>query len=73
MIKVTARKKGSGARVKVTLLGPSTDIIDEAVAIILQLPKRFIDIDPGMFEAFVDKLHAQMADDAEDEEDDDEE
>lgn len=69
MIKVKAKKKGAGAKVAVTLLGPSKDIIDEAVAIVLQLPKRLNDIDHGMFELFVDTLKIQLTDDVEDEDD----
>lgn len=71
MIIIKAKKKGEGVKVKITLAGPGGDVADEAAAIILQLPKRLIDIDADIFHRFSEGVKCTVAEMMDEEADDD--
>ena len=71
MIIIKAKKKGKGVKVKITLAGPGGDVADEAAAIVLQLPKRLIDIDADIFHRFSEGVNCTVDDMMDQEADDD--
>ena len=60
MITIRAKKKGKGVKVAITLAGPGKDVADEAAAIVLQLPKRLIEIDSTIFRRFAEEVRSSF-------------
>ena len=60
MITIRAKKKGKGVKVAITLAGPGKDVADEAAAIVLQLPKRLIEIDSTIFKRFASSVKSSF-------------
>ena len=60
MIIIRAKKKGKGVKVAITLAGPGKDVADEAAAIVLQLPKRLIEIDSTIFKRFASSVKSSF-------------
>lgn len=60
MITIRAKKKGKGVKVAITLAGPGKDVADEAAAIVLQLPKRLIEIDSTIFKRFAEEVRSSF-------------
>ena len=47
-------------KVAITLAGPGKDVADEAAAIVLQLPKRLIEIDSTIFRRFAEEVRSSF-------------
>ena len=60
MITIRARKKGKGVKVAITLAGEGKDVADEAAAIVLQLPKRLVEIDEIIFKRFAESVNSSF-------------
>ena len=60
MITIRAKKKGKGVKVAITLAGPGKDVADETAAIVLQLPKRLIEIDSAIFKRFASSVKSSF-------------
>lgn len=60
MITIRAKKIGKGVKVAITLAGEGKDVADEAAAIVLQLPKRLIEIDETIFKRFSEDVKASF-------------
>lgn len=60
MITIRAKKKGKGVKVAITLAGEGKDVADESAAIVLQLPKRLIEIDETIFKRFAEDVKSSF-------------
>ena len=60
MILIKANRKGKGVKVAITLAGPGKDVADEAAAIVLQLPKKLIEIDSTIFKRFASSVKSSF-------------
>ena len=60
MITIRAKKKGKGVKVAIALAGEGKDVADEAAAIVLQLPKRLIEIDEAIFKRFAEDVKSSF-------------
>ena len=60
MITIRAKKKRQGVKVAITLAGPGKDVADEAAAIVLQLPKRLMEIDSTIFKRFASSVKSSF-------------
>lgn len=56
MIKITAESKGDRTELELTINGNGEDVVDEAVHIMQQLPKRIKEADQLVFFRFLVKL-----------------
>lgn len=77
MIKVTAKREGKGVKVRIKIMGEGGNVAHEAASIVLQVPKRLLEIDEAVFckfkEAVASKIDEEFDLTEKDEEVDDEE
>ena len=68
MIKITSKDEGKKIAMSCEIEGKGIEIVEEAFAIVTDIPKRLKEINPAIYHAFMYKVAAEaMAFDLEDE------
>lgn len=62
MIKMTAKDEGDVVHMKCEIKGRGIEIVDEAFAIVTDMPKRLEEISPAIYHAFMYKMAAEAMD-----------
>lgn len=60
MIKVTAKREGKGVKVRIEIMGEGENVAHEAAAIVLQVPKRLLEIDEAVFRKFKEAVASKI-------------
>lgn len=60
MIKLTAKKEGKAVKLKIRILGEGGNVAEEAAAIVLQVPKRLLEIDEAVFRKFKEAVASKI-------------
>ena len=60
MIKVTAKREGKGVKVRIKIMGEGGNVAHEAAAIVLQVPKRLLEIDEAVFRKFKEAVASKI-------------
>lgn len=62
MIKMTAKDEGDAIRMECEIKGKGIEIVEEAFAIVTDMPKRLEEISPAIYHAFMYKMAAEAMD-----------